>query len=269
MSIHPTAIIEDGARLGERVRIGPYCVVSRDAEIGDGCILGPHVVIHAYAALGPECRVHAGAVLGDLPQDLAFRDEPSRVRIGRGCVIREGVTVHRGTKPGTETVVGDECYLMVNSHLGHNVQLGRRVIVANGTLLAGYVEVGDGAVLSANVLAHQFVRIGRLAMLSGGCGIGKDVPPFCIGRGLSVNDLGGVNVVGLRRAGIGPAERLQVRNAYRILFRSGLNVSQAVARIRAEIPPGPAQEMCDFIEQSHRGICSHGGAEEESEVPGF
>ena len=146
--IHPTAIIEDGAAIGDDVEVGP------------------HAVIFRHATIGPHCRIHTGAVIGDVPQDLAFKNVESFVRIGAGCVIREHVTIHRGTKEGTGTVVGDGCYLMAHSHLGHNVQLGRRVILANGALLAGYVEIGDLAFISGNACVHQFVRIGRLAMLA-------------------------------------------------------------------------------------------------------
>jgi UDP-N-acetylglucosamine acyltransferase len=180
-------------------------------------------------------------------------------------VVREHVTIHRGTKPGTATVVGDGCYLMANSHLAHNGRLGNRVVVANGVLLAGYVEVGDEAFISGNVLVHQFVRIGRLAMLSGGCGIGKDVPPFCTTIGIQRNSIGGLNTIGMKRAGLSPAERAQVKQAFNFLYRSNLNVSQALDRMRQEFADGPAMEIVEFVAASRRGICSmRGSAEEES-----
>jgi UDP-N-acetylglucosamine acyltransferase len=244
--IHPTAIIEDGA------------------VIGDNADIGPHAVIFGGVTIGPNCRIHAGAVIGDLPQDLAFEPAESFVRIGADCVVREHVTIHRGAKPGTATIVGDGCYLMVNSHLGHNAHLGNRVKVANGTLLGGYVEIGDGAFVSGNVLIHQFVRIGRLTMLSGGCGIGKDVPPFCTTIGIQRNSIGGLNTIGMRRAGLSPAERVQVKQAFNFLYRSNLNVSQALDRIRQEFADGPAMEIVEFVAGSRRGICSmRGSAEEE------
>jgi UDP-N-acetylglucosamine acyltransferase len=235
--IHTTAIVESGAVIGENAEIGP------------------HAVILACVTLGPGCKVHAGAVLGDEPQDLAYKGAASFVRIGARCVIREHVTIHRGTKEGTATEVGDECFLMANSHLGHNVRLGRRVIVANGALLGGYAEVGDSAFVSGNALVHQFCRIGRLAMLSGGCGISKDVPPFCTVRGIQPNRIAGLNVVGLRRAGMTPADRAAVRKAFALLYQSGLNTTQALERIRAELQGAPVLEFCDFIEASKRGIC--------------
>ena len=245
-TIHPTAIIEDGA------------------VIGDNAEIGPHAVIFRGVTIGPNCRIHAGAVIGDLPQDLAFEPAESFVRIGADCVVREHVTIHRGTKPGTATIVGDGCYLMVNSHLGHNAHLGNRVIVANGTLLGGYVEIGDGAFVSGNVLIHQFVRIGRLTMLSGGCGIGKDVPPFCTTIGIQRNSIGGLNTIGMKRAGLSPAERAQVKQAFSFLYRSNLNVSQALDRMCQEFADGPAMEIVEFVAGSRRGICSmRGRAEEE------
>ena len=244
-NIHPTAVIEDGA------------------VIGEGAEIGPHVTIYRYVTLGPNCRIHAGAVIGDIPQDLAFKNVESYVRIGANCVIREHVTIHRGTKADTNTVVGDDCYLMTNSHLAHNVRLGSRVIIASGALLAGYVEVGDLAFISGSSLVHQFVRIGRLAMLSGLSGIGKDVPPFCTTRGFAVNRIGGLNVVGMRRAGMAPAQRAEVKRAFKLLYRSGLNVTQALGAIRGEFHAGPALEVCDFIEASARGICRMAEADEE------
>jgi UDP-N-acetylglucosamine acyltransferase len=266
MSIHPTAVVDPGAVIGANVAIGPFAFIDRDTQIGDGCVIGPHSVILRYTSLGRNCRVHACAVLGDLPQDLAFKDEPSYVKIGANCVFREGVTIHRGTKPGTSTIVGDNCFLMANSHLAHNVQLGNGVIIANGALLAGYVEVGERAFISGNAVIHQFVRIGRLAMLSGVSGIGKDVPPFCTTVGVCRNRIAGLNVVGLRRAGIGPEERQAIRSTIKILYRSGLNVSQALERIKKEFTQPAVQEICAFVEASKRGICTmHAEDEEEAE----
>ena len=256
MSIHPSAVVDPGAAIGASVTIGPFAFIDRDTQIGDGCVIGPHSAILRHTSLGSHCRVHGCAVLGDLPQDLAFKNEPSYVKIGSNCIFREGVTIHRGTKPGTSTVVGDNCFLMANSHLAHNVQLGNGVIIANGALLAGYVEVGERAFISGNAVIHQFVRIGRLAMLSGCSGIGKDVPPFCTTVGLSRNRIAGLNVVGLRRAGIGPEERQAIRGAIKLLYRSGLNVSQALERIKREYSHPAVQEICAFIEASKRGICA-------------
>jgi len=215
------------------------------------------VTILPFTTIGAGCAIHANAVLGDLPQDMAFKDAVSYVRIGANCTIREGVTIHRGTKPETETVAGEGCYLMANSHLAHNVRLGNQVIMANGALLAGYVEVGDRAFISGNAVVHQFCRIGKLTMISGNSALSKDLPPFCTVMS-SRNNITGLNVVGLRRAGYGAPDRLAIKRAFHTLYQSGLNVSQATAKIRAESPSGVVLEFCEFVEQSKRGICRFG-----------
>jgi UDP-N-acetylglucosamine acyltransferase len=261
MKIHPTAVIDMGAEFGDGVTVGPGAVIDSDVRIDDGCVIGPHAVIHKYTTLGPRCRVHAHAVLGDLPQDLAFKDEPSYVRIGADCIIREHVTIHRGTKSGSATEVGDGCFLMAGSHLGHNVVLGRKVIVVNNALLAGYVQVGDGAFLST-CSVHQFVRIGRMAMIAGKAGLTKDVPPFCTtNHGMST--VVGLNVVGLKRAGFTPSERQEIKRAFRLLYCSGLNVKQALPKLKEAFHEGPAGEFAAFIESSKRGICAFGAAADD------
>ena len=261
--IHKTAIVEVGVELGKDVAVGPFAFVEAGARVGDGCVIGPHVSILKCVTMGPGCKVHDGAVLGDWPQDLAFGGGDSGVVIGANCVIRENVTIHRGTKPGTMTEIGDGCFLMANSHCAHNVKLGGNVILANGVLLAGYVEVGDGAFISGNCTAHQFVRIGRLAMMGGASGISKDVPPFCTAKPMTVNTILGLNVVGMRRAGFTPDDRKAVKEAFHILYRSGLNVSQAVVRMKAAFSSGPAAELCAFVESSKRGICAWSGRDEK------
>jgi len=254
MSIHSSATIDSSVRLGAGVQVGPGAVIAGPATIGDGTVIGPHAVIHPHTTIGPQCRIHAGAVIGDTPQDLVFRNVVSHVRIGARCTLREGVTIHRGTKEDTETVVGDDCYLMVNSHLAHNVKLGDRVILANGVLLGGYVEVADGAFLSGNAVVHQFCRIGRLAMIGGLSGIGKDVPPFCMTRSAVVNTVIGLNIVGLRRNGFTPEQRRVVRRCFDVVYTEGRNVSQALAQLKAS-PGEVAAEWAAFMESSKRGIC--------------
>lgn len=256
MTIHPTAVIEPGAQLGKNITIGPFSYIDHDVKIGDRCVIGSHVTILRYTSLGNDCRVHSGAVLGDLPQDVAFKNEESYVKIGDNCVIREGVTIHRGTKQGTLTSVGGDCLLMANSHLAHNVQVGNKVIIANGALLAGYVEVGDRAFISGNCLVHQFTRIGRLVMLSGGCAVHKDVPPFCMTRSVTLNKIMGLNNVGMQRAGLGSEERLTLKRAFKILYQSNLTTPQAIAQLEEEFTSELVLELCEFIKASKRGICT-------------
>jgi len=253
MAIHPTAVIEPGAKLGEDVTVGAFSLIERDVELGDGCIIGSHVSILGHTTLGTGCRVHPGAVLGDLPQDLAYQGGVSYVRIGSNTVIREGVTIHRGTKPDTVTQVGDNCLLMVNSHIGHNVTVGNQVIITNGSLLAGYVQVGDRTVISGNCLIHQHTRIGRLAMLCGSTATQRDVPPFCMTRSFT-NTVISLNVIGLRRAGFTPAQRLEIKRAFDTLYRSELSVREAVSKLEQESESELTTEFCEFIRSSKR-IC--------------
>lgn len=255
MTIHPTAVIESGCKLGDNVTVGAFSYIEPEVLIGDGCVIGSHVTILRHTTLGAGCRVHAGAVLGDLPQDLAFQGEETYVRIGRNCVIRENVTIHRATRAGHVTEVGDDCLLMAQSHLAHNVKLGNKVIVANGALLAGYVEVGDRAFISGNCLVHQFTRIGKLAMMSGASAVQKDVLPFCITRSVSPNTIMGLNVVGLRRAGYSLNDRRILKQALMVIYNSGLNISQATDKLEREFDSQLVTELCEFIRSSNRGIC--------------
>ncbi len=254
---HECAVVDPAAELGDNVEIGPFAVIEAHAVVGDGCRIGPGAVVHSHARLGPRTHLHAGAIVGGAPQDLAFDlDAVSYVEVGADCHIREGVTIHRGTKPETVTRLGDRCFLMANSHVAHNCQLGNDVIMANNALLGGYVEVADGAFISGNAVVHQFCRIGRLAMLSGLSGASKDVPPFCILLNMESNLLAGLNVVGMRRAGLGAEERKAVKKVYQILFRQNLNIKQALEQVREEFSEGPAAELWKFVEASKRGVCA-------------
>jgi UDP-N-acetylglucosamine acyltransferase len=258
--IHDRAVVESGAELGEDVHVGPFSYVASGARVGDGCHLGPHVVVHGAARIGAGCALHAGAVVADLPQDVGFDpDEATFVEIGERCVLREGVTVHRATQAGGTTRVGDDCYLMANSHVAHDCVVGNRVILVNGVLLAGHVHVGDGVLLAGMAGAHQFVRIGRLAMLGAGAIAIRDVPPFCTCATAEASRVAGLNIIGMRRAGINATGRKEVKEAYRILYRMGLTVQDAIVRIRESLPAGsPGLELADFAEGSTRGICPAG-----------
>ena len=216
--------------------------------------------MYAHSSIGAGCVIHAGAVIGDLPQDLAFDPENvSSVRIGDRCTIREGVTVHRGTKPDTETVIGDDCFFMVNSHIAHNCIVGNRVIFANGVLLAGYVTIGDGAFLSGNTVVHQFCKVGRLAMMSGLSAISKDLPPFFVTRSSTVNAVSGINSVGMRRANLAGDARSSVKNVFRKIYLGEHNISDTLAELEKEDLSPEAWEVVDFIKTSERGICGYNG----------
>jgi UDP-N-acetylglucosamine acyltransferase len=255
MKIHPAAIVEPGAKIGQNVEIGPFSYICNDVEIGDNCRLANHVTILPYTSIGQNCRIHSNAVLGDLPQDVAFKDEPSYVNIGNDCHLREGVTIHRGTKPGTVTQVGNGCLLMAHSHLAHNVQIGNQVIIANGALIAGYAQVGDRAFISGNCLVHQFAKIGRFVMMAGGSATSRGVPPFCMTQPQSANTVMGLNSIGMRRAGISSPDRLVLKRAFKVLYKSGLLIPEAVARLEAEFDHPLVTELLEFIRAADRGIC--------------
>jgi UDP-N-acetylglucosamine acyltransferase len=255
--IHPTAVIHPKAKVDPTTRVGPYAVIDEHVVVGPDCNIGPHVHLTGVLEVGAHNQFHTGCVIGDAPQDLKYKGEPTRVRIGDGNVFREQATVHRSTKPDEATVIGSHNFLMVNSHVGHNCVLGDHIILANGALLGGHVSVGDRAFISGNCLVHQFVRVGALSMMQGGTAISKDLPPYAVA--CPVNLICGLNIIGLRRAGLSPDERLELKKAYRLLFRSGLNVSAAVATAQKECVSGPAKAIVDFVASSKRGVCADVG----------
>jgi UDP-N-acetylglucosamine acyltransferase len=257
--IHASAVVEEGAELGVDVQIGPFAYVATRTRIGDGTVIGPRATVLSYTTLGARCRLHSGAVIGDLPQDLAFGDEESYVEIGDDCVLREGVTVHRGTQPGTTTRTGHHCFLMVSAHLAHNVVLGNHVILAGGALLGGYAEAGDRVFVGGGAAVHQFVRIGEVAMLGGNAGVTRDVLPYCTVRSVDLNRAAGLNSVGMRRAGLSSVDRLQAKEAYRLLCRSQTNTGEAIAQLKQSFESGPARVMAEFAERSTRGIVKEKG----------
>ncbi len=215
--IHPTACVDPRARIGEGCRIGAFAVVEDGAVLGDGCVVMAHGIVHGHATLGDDCVVHPGAVIGGDPQDLSWKEGGQRVVVGRRCVFREGVTIHRSKYPEGATRIGDDGLFMANSHVAHDCVIGNKVILANSALLAGHVEVGDRALLSGNTAVHQFTRIGKLAMLSGLSGAVQDIAPFLtVAGGRSV--VRGVNLIGMKRAGYDEAQRRRVMNVYREWF---------------------------------------------------
>jgi len=253
MLIHPTAIVSDGARLGAGVRIGPYAVIESDTAIGAGSEIRAHAVVKRFATIGEANIIHEGAVIGGEPQDLAFSDCESFVRTGPRCVLREGVTIHRGTQPGSTTVIGADCYLMAYSHVAHNCRLGDRVILANNVALAGHVEIAERAFLSGGVVVHQFCRVGRLAMIGGNAKIVQDCLPFVITDGVP-GRARGLNMVGLRRAGLKSGDVQTLKEAYRLLLRAWLTLDAALVQLREQRGP-LVDEFAEFARASARGFC--------------
>jgi UDP-N-acetylglucosamine acyltransferase len=251
MSLHPAAVIAKDARLGRDVVIGPFVVIEPDVEIADGCEIRAHAVVRRYTAIGAGTRVHEGAVLGGEPQDVSWNGAESRVVIGERTVIREGVTIHRSSKPGGATVIGSDCFLMCYAHVAHDGRIGDRVIMANNVALAGHVEVGERAFLSGGVVVHQFCRVGRLAMVGGNAKVVQDCLPFTITDGHPARARG-VNVVGLRRAGLTASQLRTLHEAYRVLLRSGLSQAEALVRLDALADP-LAAELAAFARASKRG----------------
>jgi UDP-N-acetylglucosamine acyltransferase len=254
MSIHGSAIIAPGARLDSTAEVGPYAVIDSGVTLGAGCVVGPHVYITGQTTIGPGNRFYAGCVIGEAPQDLKYRGEPTRLRVGANNIFREHVTVHRSNKTAEETVVGSNCLFMAGCHVAHNCRLGDYVIMANGSMLGGHVSIDDRAFVSGNCLVHQFCRVGTLALMQGGSAISKDLPPYTIARG--DNGICGLNIVGLSRAGIGPAERLELKQLYRHLFRNGGKLREAVTTAREQFRSAVARVMLDFVAASKRGLCA-------------
>jgi len=259
--IHPTAIIHAKARVDSTVQVGPYTVIDAGVAIGPNCIIGPHVHITGQTTIGAHNEFHAGCVIGDAPQDLKYQNAPTRLRIGDHNVFREHFTANRSTTPDGETIIGSRNFLMQHSHVAHNCVLGDEVILAGGALLAGHVAVQDRAFISGNCLVHQFCRVGTLAMMQGGSAISQDLPPFTmLARG---NIMCGLNVVGLRRAGFAREERLELKRLYHALFRSGMNLRDAVAKAETAFKSRPAQIMLQFVASAKRGVCSDVGRPSE------
>lgn len=252
---HPTAIIAPTAQLAPDVQVGPYAVIEGNVTLGPGCVVGPFVHLLGHTTLGARNRIHAGAVIGDTPQDLKYKGEPTRLVIGDDNVIREHATIHCSTKPDTATTIGSRCFIMGNAHVGHDVQVRDHAILCNGIAIAGFAVIGERAFLSANSLVHQFCRVGPLALLQGGAAVSKDVPPFCIATG--INEICGLNTIGLRRGGFTAEQRTELKRLYHLLFLSGKLRRDALAEAGA-ITLGPAaKQLLDFVAASTRGVCSH------------
>ncbi len=253
--IHATAIIEPGAELDENVSVGPYAVIRKDTFVGANTVIGPHVVIEPYVTIGSDCQVFQSASVGGVPQALKFGGERTFVKIGRGTTIREFVTVHRGTAfGGGVTDVGEENYLMAYTHVAHDCKTGRKVILANNATLAGHITIGDYVTVGGLVAIHQFVRIGDYAYVGGKSALVKDVPPFVIAAGDRAR-LHGLNTVGLKRMGMPGGTLSALKKTYRIIFRIGLTLNEAIERVRAEVEPVPeVRQFIEFLQNSNRGV---------------
>jgi UDP-N-acetylglucosamine acyltransferase len=267
MKIHRTAIVSAQAQLADDVEIGAHAIIGDNVRLGAGCVVQAHALLEGRTTLGARNFVGYGAIIGATPQDFAYRDSVvSEVRIGDGNIFREYVTIHRGTKERSATIVGNDCYLMVGAHLGHNVKLGDNVVIANNCLLAGYVAIGNGAILGGGTVFHQFLRVGPLAMVRGGTRFGKDIPPYVSADG--ENLLSGINALGLRRAGFPAEVRQEIKRAFKLVYWSGINVSQALERAKESNWSPEAQAFFDFIASSERGVCGANRVPQVEETQG-
>lgn len=251
-TVHHTAVVDPNARLGDGVTIGPYAVVEGDVVVGDATEIRAHVTVKRFTTLGVGNVVHEGAVLGGEPQHVSYQGNQGRLMIGDRNRIREAVTLHRSFEDDGTTVVGSDCYLMAYSHVGHDDRLGDGVILANNVMLAGHVEVGDRAVLSGGSGVHQFCRVGRLAMVGGQAKVVQDCLPFVITDGNPARARG-LNTVGLRRAEIGPEDRQVLKDAYRLLLRSGLPLETALETL-STLDNRLVDELVAFTKTSKRGF---------------
>jgi UDP-N-acetylglucosamine acyltransferase len=251
--IHPTAVIAAEAELADDVEVGPYVVIEGRVRIGAGCILRPHAYLRGPLSMGRGNVVFTGAVLGERPQHLRYKDEPTSLEIGEENIFREHVTVHRGTAQTGKTQIGSRNFFMAGSHIAHDCRIGSGCILANGALVGGHCVIEDGAYLSGNCAIHQFVRLGRLSLLSGCSATTKDIPPFIMQQG--INCVVGINIVGMRRAGMSHAQINAVRHAFHVLYRQGQTVTTALDQLERELGSIDAvAEMITFIRQSTRGI---------------
>lgn len=254
MSIHPTAMIHPEAIIDPSTEIGAYVVIDGPVRIGPNCVISPSAIILGHTEIGANCRIHSHAVVGDVPQDRAYDGSVSFCRIGSGCVIREGVTIHRATGEKESTRIGNQCYLMTNSHVAHNCVLGDEVTMVSGSLLGGHVEVGRRAIISGNAAVHQFVRIGELAMIGGLSKVVQDIPPFLMTD--QAGTIVGINAVGLVRAGFPSQDRHEIRTLFKLVYRSGTPFQRALEFAEELAQTETGRRFVSFLENtSRRGLC--------------
>ncbi len=254
--VHKTAIVSPSAKIGKDVKIGPYTKIGDNVEIGEGTFVGPHVVIEGWTRIGKNNEIYHGATIGEDPQDLKYKGEKTHLFIGDNNIIRENVTIHRGTEEGGgETRIGSNNFIMAYCHVAHDCQLGNNIVMSNAANLAGHVTVEDNAVIAGLTGVHQFVRIGKVAMVGAHSKVVKDVPPYILvdGHPARVN---GINVIGLRRNGVKPVLRKEIKRAYKILYRSNLKFSDAVEKMDQELDASEEIEhFLRFLRNVQRGIC--------------
>jgi UDP-N-acetylglucosamine acyltransferase len=252
--IHPTAHISPTAKIAEDAEIGPNVIVGDHSVVGSGTKIMANAVVGPWTTIGSNNVIHYGAIVGHDPQDIGYTGEESYAVIGNGNIIREYATIHRGNRPGTTTTLGDNNFIMIQSHVAHNCELGSYIVLAGGALLAGHVTIEDRAIISGNCVVHQFCRIGRLAMMRGLSRTSRDVPPFCIMD--ETHTVKSLNLIGLRRNGIDAKRVRALKNAFLILFRGGLNMQNAIEQVETEIElTEDVRELLDFIKSSKRGVC--------------
>jgi len=253
VGIHPLAVVHPTAKLGRDCEVGPFCVIEQDVVVGDRCTFESHASVRRGVVMGDDNRISESAVIGGLGQHLQAKAYDGKVVIGSGNTFREFTTIHRSLHADGCTTVGNDNFLMVNSHVAHDCHVGDNIIIANNALLGGHVTVGDRAFISGGVAIHQNCRIGRQCMVAGTARVVKDVPPYVTIDGSS-NFVVGLNSIGLRRSGMTPEDMLQLKLAYRLIYRSCLPWREILARLQAEFPTGPAAEFHRFCEGTKRGI---------------
>lgn len=250
----PLASINPGAKIAESVKIGPFVTIDDNVEIGEGTVIDSNATIHSGARIGCNCHIHSGAVVSDIPQDMKFKGEDSIAVIGDNTVIREFVTIHRGTASKGKTVIGNNCLIMAYTHIAHDCFLGDHIIISNAAQVAGEVVIGDWAVIGGGALIHQFTHIGEHVMLQGGALVNKDIPPFAL-AGRYPLSYEGVNSVGLHRRGYNEEQINTIQTVYRLIYLSNLNNSDAIAKVLAEVPQSPERDrIVSFVTESKRGI---------------
>lgn len=259
MAIHPTAVINPGAKIASDVEIGPYVVIENNVTISPGVKIWANAYISEGTEIGESSEVHMGAVIGHFPQDISFRKKRSYLKIGKRNIIREYATIHRGTQEESSIVIGDDNFIMGFVHIGHNCCIGSNAVLANATALSGYVEVEDRAFISGYCVIHQYVRIGAVSMMSARTRLGKDLPPYMLlspARGEA--SIFGINALGLRRAGFSPEVRSNIKKAYKALYHSGLKLQEAVVQIEKSNPGPEVRHLIDFMKKkSKRGFSPH------------